>query len=194
MTSRSGGRDPRLSRSHASEWIRHEVTLATTVGQAEISEDVRALLSQGALNFEEGALILLPVRLSPDGTGQYRDTHLTIPKELRHFGVPADFLQFPEERTGLSEFSTELVLAFAFGVAQNMTWDAAKTTVQYIYARAGQLARNGIVPQVSVSVARVSRADGTVLRDVKIQGPADDDTAAEIIRALTGDSGGAAPR
>ena len=154
----------------------------------KIADGVQALLSERICDFDVGTLILLPVRLGDRGRAQYRESQLLIPKELRHFGVPAEFLNSPDERVGLSEFSSEVVVAFAFGVAQNMTWDTAKATVQYLFAKLSGLTKDGKSPVVHVSVARVARPDGTLLEGVEVRGPANDDTAARIIRALTGDS------
>jgi hypothetical protein len=147
--------------------------------------DVRALLSERASTFRDGTLVVLPVRIPEDGTGWYRDELLTAPKDLRSLGVPADFLHTRNQRTGLSEHSEEIVVAFALGVAQNMTWDAAKTAVEYLFARARQITTQDH-PSVTVSVDRVHRVDGTSLEGVNITGLADDGCAARVIRALTG--------
>lgn len=154
--------------------------------QLDLDEAVAQLLAARAVSLEAGTLIVLPVRLGDDGTGQYREGHLTIPKELRSLGVPAEFLQDAEHRTGLSEFSSALVLSYLLGVTQNMTWDGAKTIVQYLYARAAVAAPADGPPEVSVKVVRIERIDGTIIDGVEVRGLANEETALEILRALTG--------
>jgi hypothetical protein len=152
----------------------------------ELSDEVSSLLADRASTASEGTLLLLPVRVDVNGVGQYREAHLTIPKELRHLNVPAEFLQDRDQRTGLSEYAADQVIAFGLGVVQNMTWDAAKTIVSYLFARARHYATEEM-PQIEVGVARVSRSDGTVIEGITVKGLTDNTTAAELFRALTGD-------
>jgi hypothetical protein len=159
-----------------------------TTEPLDLPEDVLALVAKRAPTFHEGTLVLLPVRLDESGIGHYADSQLTIPKDFRHFGIPTEFLQEVEDRTALIEFSEEIAFAVAFGVVANMTWDAAKSVVQYLYAKANQLTPSGVMPRVQCKIARVQRADGTVLEGVKVTGPADTATATELIRAVTGDT------
>lgn len=158
------------------------------VSQAlELSDPVMSLLTNRASTAAGGSLLLLPVHVDVNGVGQYREAHLIIPKELRHLDVPAEFVQDGGQRIGLSEYSSEdLVVAFAFGVVQNMTWDAAKTAVSYLFARARQYATD-TEPLMEMKIARVSRPDGLLIEGVTITGPTDDETAAELVRALVGD-------
>lgn len=149
--------------------------------------EVLTRLSQRAGAADEGTLILLPVRIDKSGIGQYRDDQLTVPKELRLLEVPTVFLQEPDERTALSEYSSSVVLSILLGVAGNATYAVAKAAVRYLFAKVRHLGGDDSA-QVSVNIARVSRADGSVIEKVAIVGPADTATAAEIIRGLTGSS------
>lgn len=148
-------------------------------------ERIDRVFATRVMQVEAGTVLLLPVRIGTDGRGQYRDDQLTIPKELRHFGVPADFLQPPDERTGLSEYgAAEAVVYFTVGVAQNMVWDVAKQAAEYLVAKASILASSDD-PELNVSVKRISFRDGTTIEDLNIKGPAST-AAADIVRALTG--------
>jgi hypothetical protein len=160
--------------------------METTTEPFELANELRGLLRTRVLGLADGTLIVLPVRVV-EGVGQYRDEELTMPKELRQLGLPTEFLQAPEERIGLSEYSEQLVLAFMLGVAQNMTWDASKAAVQYIYAKARRIGGDDPDPRIAVSVARIQRSDGSVIDGVTIDGPANAETATRIIQALTGD-------
>lgn len=159
---------------------------SVTVEPFEVASRVSEKLRERASSVADGTLIVLPVRIGENGVGQYSDRLLTMPKELRHLEVPAEFLHEPEHRIGLSEYSAEIVAVFLLGVAQNMAWDSAKTAVQYMFAKVRKLGSGMSNPKISVSIARVARSDGTVMEGVTVCGPATAETAEAIIQALAG--------
>jgi hypothetical protein len=128
----------------------------------------------------------LPARLGPPG-GLYREMQLTSVKELRAAGVEVEFLHPPDQRTGLSEFSADVVFTFAIGLAQNMTWDAAKAVWQYIRSKAASRAYGTQDPMVRLDVARIRRP-GLKVDGVSLTAPTS--KAQEFIRILVGDGGG----
>lgn len=133
----------------------------------------------------DGFVLVLPARIGPQG-GMYRDAHLTSVKELRAAGVTADFLHPADQRTGLGEYSAEVVFAFAVGVAQNMTWDAAKAVWGYLRAHAAAYATNEEPPMVRLEVARLRR-DGLEIEGLSVTAPASDSNAEVFLRLLMGD-------
>jgi hypothetical protein len=156
------------------------------VTMLSLSEGIAELLIQRVANVADGTLIVLPAQLGPPG-GHYRDFLLTSVKELRTAGVVAEFLHPADQRTGLSQFSTDLVFTFAVGVAQNMTWDAAKAVWRYLRAHAASLANGREAPLVRLDVARVRRP-GLEIDGLSLTAPASDSNAERFIRLLVGDT------
>lgn len=152
----------------------------------ELTPEIRMALESRVASAEPGMAFLLPARIEGT-TGLYRESQYAIPKELRAAGVSVDFLHPSEQRRALGEFSEELVVGFALGVAQNMTWDTAKLVWQYIRARVQFVSKPDCPARVSIEVARVS-IDGCVIEGLRITGIAEDDTATAVIRALTGEA------
>ena len=151
----------------------------------ELPPKIRALLEARVAEAEAGAAFLLPARL--DGTmGLYRESQIAIPKALKAVGVPVEFLHSSGYRRTLGEFSSELVVSFALGVAQNMTWDSAKQIWQYVWAKAQTLSKTDDPATVSIEVTRLT-LDGRVIEGLRITGLANDETAVEVVRALTGE-------
>lgn len=151
----------------------------------ELNPEVRAALETRVASAEAGAVFLLPARME-GATGLYRESQFAIPKELRAAGFSIEFLHPTAQRRALGEFSAELALGFAVGVAQNMTWDAAKLMWQYIQAKATSLGKPDRPAPVSIEVARVEM-DGRVIEGLQIRGLVDEETATAVIRALTGE-------
>jgi hypothetical protein len=151
-----------------------------------LPEGVADLLIQRCRDVEIGTVIVLPVRLGSPG-GLYRDQDLTSVKELRAASVPAEFLHPPNQRTGLSEFSADIGVAFAVGIAQNMTWDAAKALWQYLRTRAAPSAHRGEDALIRLEVARVRRP-GLQIEGLSLTAPANDSSAEQVLRLLVGDT------
>lgn len=160
--------------------------VGTTAGEFAVDVDIASLLLKRAAEPDQPALFVLPDRIE-DGVGWYREDALQVPKALRALGVPSSLLhENSSDRSALSEYSASMWVAFAFGVSQNMTWDLAKATVEYIFAFAERQRTRDQSPAVRVKVARVERPDGAKIEGLEVEGPINDETAARIISAFMG--------
>jgi hypothetical protein len=157
----------------------YEVTLF------DLDKEIADLLVQWFSGHDVGTAIVLPVRLGPTG-GMYRDSHLTAVKELRTEGVLIDFLHPSDQRRALSEYSEDVIFAFAIGIAQNITWDAAKAVWRYVRAQALSRAQEPRDPVVKLEIARVKR-DDLVVEGFSLTAPVSDETAERFIRLLIGE-------
>jgi hypothetical protein len=81
-------------------------------------------------------------------------------------------------------YAADVVVAIGLGVAGNMTWDAAKAVVEYLYRRGRALATKGQEPTIRLEDARIKRP-GFLIEGLTIKGSANDATATHIIGALT---------
>jgi hypothetical protein len=150
----------------------------------EIRPAVAEVLTAAAAATAGGAVWVLP-RYVEEGIGLYPDEVQFVPKEMRHAGLPVDFAQPTGQRRVLSEYSEDLVFQIALGVAGNVTWDVAKNICSYLWARVHTL--GGHDAGVAVEIDTVY-PDGT-LEGVRVTGLADDATALQVIRVLSGREG-----
>lgn len=159
----------------------------------ELDPDVHAVVVERVSAAEPGAAFLLPARM--DGTtGLYHESQIAIPKQLRANDVHVEFIHARDDRRALGEFSAEeLILGFAIGVAQNMTWDAAKAIWQFLAMKATALSTGEQPATIDIEIARVILDDRTV-EGIRIKGPANDETAVAVLNALTGSLPGGADK
>jgi len=142
-------------------------------------------LARRALDFDEPTLLLVPERVDEDGVGIYRDTLLTIPKEMRAAGVNADLMHAAGERRALSQYSAGLALDLAVAITANLSYDTAKATVEFLYGWIAKHSSGVEPPQIRLQIDRIANADGQEIEGVTIEAPANEQTAVEIIHALT---------
>lgn len=149
----------------------------------EVDPEISELLRRRLEELAPETLVLLPKRLAAPG-GHYLDILLVVPKELRARGVPADFLHPQQERTGLSEFAADpdAIVAFAFGVLQNMTWDTAKLAFTYWTDFARRVTGRSD-PTMKIRIAQL-RTDAVSIKGLEITARPSDVT--EVLRILTG--------
>jgi hypothetical protein len=120
-------------------------------------------------------IVVLPFRVESDGTGVYRDVHLTTVKELRAVGVRARYLNDEAaHRTFQSEHSRDVYAALAMWVLSSASWDSLKAVGQYIVAWGRHVTGGVAGREIRISISRLTRPDGTVLEGVEVTGPPTD--------------------
>ena len=128
-------------------------------------------------------VVLLPERYEGD-VGMYRDTAVGFVTALKGTGLVATTLDEGSQRNVFGEYSREVLVEIALGVAGNITWDAAKHLWLAPSAWAARRSAADTTPMVSLKVARLER-DGVVMEGLHICAPAGEASADWVIGMLS---------
>jgi hypothetical protein len=99
-------------------------------------------------------VLVLPSQVR-DGIGYYSELDVDAVKIARDAGVDAEFLDDRADRRFLSEYSADVIVAFAIAVAQQLTVDGVIAIGRYLLARLGTLSRRGLTHAIEETRVRV---------------------------------------
>jgi hypothetical protein len=161
----------------------------TSIAETTLASDVEARLrALGPRLGDHDMLVLPPYQRS--GVSLYDLDDVEAIRLARDAGLDAAFLDGPEDRRYLQEYSAGAVINFAIAFGANITSQGLAPLVNYVIARAKQAVARGLhsgpveeVP-VSLEIASFSRtSDGTFnLTGLKLHGPPP--VVAEALRGL----------
>lgn len=100
-------------------------------------------------------VLVLPSKLR-NGNARYSETDLEAVKIARAAGVEAEFLDEPDERRFLGEYSAGVVVAFAIAVAEQLTVDGVIAVAKHIRAQVSSLQTRGLISDSAPPTLRIS--------------------------------------
>ena len=115
-----------------------------TSGPTQVSKAVAARLKARALDTELPAILVLPSQVR-GGTDYYSELDLEAVKIALDAGLDADYLDGAEDRAFLGEYSADLWIGFAIGVAGNLTSEGLVMIGNYVRAQLRSLRGRNLI-------------------------------------------------